>query len=310
MVYTIGETVFDIVFSRMNPIAAKVGGSALNSAVTCSQLGARVSFVSEIGTDTVGSHCLNFLEQHAISTNYVTRYDSHPTSLALAFLDANSNASYNFYKQLPAEFICKPIPLVSEDIVLFSSSFAMNARSRNSLVTILQKAIGVNALRMYDPNMRKPINQNSLEMNYIHENISYAHIVRASYEDCLLLFNHTRFDEIFEFLYSKGVQVAVFTKSNQAVEIFTSYMHKQYAVPCINPISTIGAGDTFNAAILYALYVKKVSGETLPYVSVDFWDIVIPFAIACSSRVCMSYDNYLDAAEAEQLQQLYNVGLL
>ena len=65
--YTIGETVIDLIFKNMQPQAAKVGGSALNTSVSLGRLGNRVSFISEIGTDELGDWCKRFLADNGVA---------------------------------------------------------------------------------------------------------------------------------------------------------------------------------------------------------------------------------------------------
>ena len=62
MIYAIGETVIDLIFKDMQPQAAKVGGSALNTSVSLGRLGDDVAFISEIGRDELGQWCIDFLK--------------------------------------------------------------------------------------------------------------------------------------------------------------------------------------------------------------------------------------------------------
>ncbi len=301
MIYTLGETVFDIVFRNMNPITAKVGGSALNTAVSLAHLGASVSFVSEMGTDTVGKHCKEFLKQQGVNTSYISTHSTHPTSLALAFLNQTNDAQYQFYKQLPKLFNCKPLQITHKDIVLFSSSFAISERTRESLLQILYTAQLQKSLIVYDPNIRSQVHARSTEMNYIEENFSKCHIVRASDEDCAAIFGHTNTVRIYKELQSKGVQICIITKNSKTVELFTPTFVSEFDVPEIIPVSTIGAGDTFNAGIIYALYKYGITYDTLNSTPLSFWVSAIHFAIACATTVCMSLDNYIDKQNTREL---------
>ena len=67
MIYTVGETVIDLIFKNMQPQAAKVGGSALNTSVSLGRLGNEVAFISEIGSDELGEWCLSFLNENGVT---------------------------------------------------------------------------------------------------------------------------------------------------------------------------------------------------------------------------------------------------
>ena len=73
-IYTIGETVLDILFKNQLPVTAKAGGACLNSAVTLGRLNLPVYFIGEYGMDEVGNIIDTFLKENHVSTQYVYRY--------------------------------------------------------------------------------------------------------------------------------------------------------------------------------------------------------------------------------------------
>ena len=120
-IYAIGETILDLIFENNNPIAAKAGGSMLNTAVSLGRLGLSVEFISEYGCDKPGELIDNFLSECGVSTNYLKKFTDGKTPLALAFLDKNKNASYTFYKDYPPERLEIEMPLIKQnDIVLLA----------------------------------------------------------------------------------------------------------------------------------------------------------------------------------------------
>jgi len=300
MIFTFGETVLDILFKQMQPVALKAGGSALNTSISLALLGNQVSFVSEIGNDQPGKFCVDFLKNNNVNVSHIQTYDGN-TSLALAFLNDKNDATYQFYKNLPNATEINNIEFSNNDLLLFSSSFALSQRVRNSLVGILENAKKNNTLVMYDPNMRKQIFAQSIENNYIIENFRYANVVRASDEDCQNIFGLSQPDQIFKKLQVYGVQVFIYTQSSNVVEVFTPFSQYKYSVLPLIPISTIGAGDTFNAGILHFLQQSLQTGVSLENLPSTFWDKAIPFAIQCASLVCMSLENYITPSQAERL---------
>ena len=68
---------------------------------------------------------------------------------------------------------------------------------------------------------------------------------------------------------------------------------KHYDAKKIEVVSTVGAGDNFNAGVVYGLLVAGVTFEDLKNgISEDKWDIVVKSAIDFSSLVCTTLDNY------------------
>lgn len=294
MIYTIGETVIDLIFKNMQPQAAKVGGSALNTSVSLGRLGNSVSFISEIGTDELGEWCKSFLARNGVDTAYLIQYDDKKTSLALAFLNENNDAKYQFYKEFTDSMPVVPIQFKSSDIVLFSSSFALNSRVRNLVADVLHNATEQGVLLMYDPNMRKKLSKESTEYAYLYENLHFADIVHISDEDALAMFGTSDVNAVFSELQKFNVRVLVFTQNKNDVVVVTDSYTLSYKVPHIKVISTIGAGDTFNAGLLHCLSKFHISKQNITTIGQKFWDETIPFAIRCAANVCQSMDNYIE----------------
>ncbi|MFO7869442.1 MAG: PfkB family carbohydrate kinase [Bacteroidales bacterium] len=294
MIYTIGETVLDIILQEMTARATKPGGSALNTAVSLAELGNNVSFISELGTDKIGDYIINFLHSKNINTSHIVKH-AHNTSLAIAHLDTNNDAQYEFYKPQPKSVYYPEIPIQQQDIVLFSSTYAIANRNRTALLRILKSAQDKNAIRIYDPNIRTQHNKKSNEYKRITENFTIANIVRASDEDCKSIFNTTTPHKVYSYLRKYNVSIFIMTRNKHKVDIITPQYSLQYPVPDIQPISTIGAGDTFNAGITHCLHhiTNKYTETSISTIPQTFWDNAIPFAIKCATTVCMSYENYL-----------------
>ena len=155
MVYCIGETVLDIIFRKDKVIAAKPGGSMLNSAVSLGRAGIHVEFISEIAEDQPGEMILTFLHDNSIGTTWLQRYANARTTVALAFLNQRADASYSFYADLPVERLTGPLPFpTKDDIVLFGSFYSLTDQIHEKLTGFLSVARENNSLILYDPNFR------------------------------------------------------------------------------------------------------------------------------------------------------------
>jgi fructokinase len=73
-------------------------------------------------------------------------------------------------------------------------------------------------------------------------------------------------------------------------------------VPRIETVSTIGAGDTFNAGILFGLIHEDVYYDDLATLPEATWDKVVSYAIRFSSEVCQSYQNYVSNEFAQSVK--------
>ena len=293
-IFAIGETVFDIIFKNGKPVASTPGGSMLNTAVSLGRLGLDVQFISEYGKDSVGNLVDDFLRNNGVRTGYTCRYDAFPSSLALAFLDENNNAEYSFYKNYPQKRldIAFPEPTGS-DIVIYGSFYGIEPEIYSRLKPFLEQARHKNALVIYDPNFRKAhLSRMDAYRPIMMENFKYADIVKGSDEDFEHIFRAGSAVESWQHLNDK-CDMLIYTANRRPVELCMSGIHDSYSVPPITPISTIGAGDTFNAGLISGLISQNVDKDKLKRLSQEQRAAIIERAIRFAGQVCMSYDNYI-----------------
>jgi len=304
-IYTIGETVLDIVFKNHQPVAAKAGGSMLNTAVSLGRLGLPVHFISEYGTDTVGHIIDDFLNINGVDTQHVYQYSEGKSALALAFLDEKNNANYSFYKSYPPQRLNIPFPEVNQDdIVMFGSFYGVTMEIRDILREFLLQAQQKNAIIIYDPNFRK---SHLFELDKLKpailENISLASIIRCSDEDLEMIFNVHDVDSAYDIIKQMCPNM-VYTSSSNAVYIRTPSVHKTFPVKKLEPVSTIGAGDNFNAGLVYGLFTHDINMNDTHTMTLQTWETLVNYGVDFASEVCMSYDNYI----SEDFAKSINIG--
>jgi len=298
-VFTIGETVLDIIFRQGKLVAAKPGGSMLNTSVSLARAGIPVHFISDFGADQPGEIITGFLEENGIATTYIHRYADGQTALALAFLDEKQDASYSFYKNYPKERLTGTFPQTKkDDILLFGSIFAISHELREKLFRFVQEAEASGAIVIYDPNFRRShLHELPLVLPLIRENFSVATIVRGSDEDFLNIFASANGRDALGELKNQGssgrVPWLVFTRNRSGVQVIGENIDLEVPVPVIVPVSTIGAGDAFNAGMICYLVKKKIGRDDIGRLKADEWKEMVTIAIRFAANVCMSYENYI-----------------
>ena len=299
-IFTIGQSVFDIMFKDEHPFAAKVGGSMLNSSVSLGRLGLDVFFLGEFGNDLAGNITLKFLKGNNVNTDYCYLYDKGQTTISLAFLDSQKNAEYNFYRNKPPKRLQLPWPEVTEqDIILFGSFYIFEEAIENKIYQFLKEAKTKGAFLVYDPNFRKPhynmIDQ--LKPKFL-KFFEMADIVRGSDEDFYGIFNESIFENVTShFENHKGWLIS--TSSQKVVNLKVENIIVSVDVPEIYPVSTIGAGDTFNAGVIYGIVKENIQPDNLNTISKDKIKKILETAVSFASEVCLSEDNYLSKEYCE-----------
>jgi fructokinase len=301
-IYTIGETLFDIIFKNGQPQAGKPGGAMLNSSVSLGRIGLPVSLISEYGEDDIGKIIDNFLVENGVSTSFSDHFKQGNTALAIAVLNERNDASYTFYKNYPINRFDMEFPRIQkDDIVLYGSIYAITKEIRSKFISFVTTAGENGGILLYDPNFRKAHASELDELRpLIIENIQKASIIRGSDEDFQNIFGASSPDDAWNVI-KKYCGCMVYTASSEAVFVRTTNFKGRFSVKQIKPVSTIGAGDNFNAGMIAAIYKNKLTGNELTRMGEEKWAKVISSGIEFASDVCMSYENYISDEFAAKL---------
>lgn len=323
-IYGIGETVYDIIFRDDQPQRAVPGGSTFNAIISLGRCGLHPTMVTETGDDHVGEIITSFMAANGVATNGVTINAGTKTHISLAFLDANDDAHYQFYKDHASARVEPRFPdFKADDIVIFGSFFAVNPAIRDYTREFLQRAHDAGAILYYDVNFRAAhIADLPRVKENIEENMRLASIVRASDEDLLCVYgeeiavNGDKSFDISEVYRSKIAPLCPFyicTKGPRGVDVFTpDGQQHHYPTTPLETVSTIGAGDNFNAGVCQCLAAKHISNEVLRKPTEDVLEAIVATGQAFAAEVCQSLDNYISpdfARKYRPASELPDVGV-
>ena len=250
----IGETVLDILFKDNRPQKAVPGGSTFNSIISLGRAGVPCAMVTEVGDDHIGDMTCQFLRENGVSDAFVRRRMGTKSHVTLAFLDEHNDAQYIFYKDHASAALDGELPHIQEDdMVLFGSFFAINPAIRPAVRSMLSEAHNAGAWLYYDINFRKThIADIPDVMPNIEENMRLATVVRGSMEDFGYLYNLTDADAIYA-LVRRFCSTLILTDGARTIRVYTLEGCATYPVKPIETVSTVGAGDNFNAGYIYAI---------------------------------------------------------
>lgn len=300
----IGETILDIIFKNDEPIGAVPGGSVFNGIISLGRVGLDASFISETGNDRVGKRIISFLEENHVDASKINVYPEVKSPVSLAFLNDNNDAEYIFYKDHPHDKLDFVFPDVqAEDIVMFGSFYAVNPVIRPQVYAFLDYAHQQGAILYYDVNFRASHRHELLKVTpNLLENFEYADIVRGSKEDFEVLFNKSDVDSVYRSQISFYCKNFIYTQGPEPLELrATGGISRQYPAAPTETVSTIGAGDNFNAGFVYGMVKYGITREMLETgVPEELWDQVVSEAQQFATNVCKSIHNSVDQAFADQ----------
>ena len=250
----IGETVLDILFKNDQPQKAVPGGSTFNSIVSLGRAGVPCAMVTEVGGDHIGELICRYLQENGVSSEYVCRHKHIKSHISLAFLNEHNDAQYVFYKDHAFVSLDGKLPKISkDDVVLFGSFFAINPFIRPVVGGLLRGAREAGAWLYYDVNFRKDhIPDLPVVMSNIEENMSLADVVRGSMEDFEYMYGLHDGDAIYKRV-SRHCPMLILTDGARSIRVYTPEGCETYPVEEIETVSTVGAGDNFNAGYIFAM---------------------------------------------------------
>ena len=305
----IGETVLDIIFRNDEPIGAVPGGSVYNSIISLGRAGIPTAFISETGNDRVGRRIISFLEANGVDVSCVCVHQDARSPLSLAFLNEQNDAEYMFYKDHPSDRLDFTYPQVKrDDVVLYGSYYAVNPVIRPQVHGFLEYAHQQGAILYYDVNFRASHRDEVMKLTpNIIENLELADIVRGSTEDFEVLYRKNDADAVYRSEISFYTKKFIYTCGAKPVELRADGgLCKQYPVTPTETVSTIGAGDNFNAGFVYGLLRHGITRDTIDQgLTPKQWDDTIAWGQQFSANVCKHIDNYISEDYGRQLQQSF-----
>ncbi len=298
----IGETIMDIIFKNGQPTAAVPGGSVFNGIISLGRLGANVTIVSETGNDRVGREILRFMEDNGVDSKNVNVYEDGRTPISLAWLNDKNDAEYDFYKDYPKARLDVEWPdIQKDDIVMMGSYFVLNPALRPKVKEFLTFARSRGALIYYDFNFRSTHKHEAIRLYAdILENLEFADIVRGSTEDLDNMFGNPNPTEVFKKEISFYCQNMLCTDAGGDVCLFSPQVTKKYPVTPVQTVSTIGAGDNFNAGIIFGLLRNNVGRDDLPSLTEEKWNKIVQTGMDLAAQVCQSLHNSISKEFAER----------
>ena len=297
----IGETILDILFRDGQPQAAVPGGSVYNAVISLGRMGQNVTFISETGNDRVGEMILANMRENGVDTANVNVFPEGKSPVSLAFLNERNDAEYIFYKDYPRQRLEVNMPEISsDDIIMIGSYFAITPVLRDKVKELLDRAHDAGAIIYYDVNFRSTHANEAIKlMPTIIGNFEYADILRGSTEDFQNMFRQPDADKVYSNHVGFYCPNFICTDADGDVRLRTKHVCKDYPVTPLKAVSTIGAGDNFNAGVVYGLLKYRVRRADLAELTEADWDAIIRCGMDFSADVCKSVSNSVSKEFAE-----------
>jgi len=236
---------------------ANVGGSPFNLAVGLARLGQPAAFFSAISTGFAGERLMRTLVEEGVNTQAVARLEA-PTTLSLIGLDAHGVPSYAFYGEGCADRLVQaddlkrvPAELALVNLGSYATVVEPVASTQRALVERERARGASGALIAYDPNIRLNVEPDLARWRgQLGWMLPRTDLLKVSDEDLGLLLPGTALADFAAHALAQGVKLVVITRGALGAMGWTSGASVTVPPVPVQVVDTVGAGDTFQAALI------------------------------------------------------------
>ena len=246
-VFTAGETAEGLALD------ARVGGSPFNVAVGLARMAQPVAFIGGLSTDAFGQRLLRALRDEGVATQTVQQVAA-PTTLGVVTTGADGVPAYAFHgehgadRQLDARAL-ERLPAAAR--VLQLGSFALVVEPVAATLRQLVEREHARLLVAYDPNVRLNVEPAVARWRAAVEWMAQrTHLLKISAEDAALLYPAEPLQALAQRWLAQGVALVVVTCGSEGAVAFTAQASARVDAEAVTLVDTVGAGDTFQAALL------------------------------------------------------------
>ena len=260
-VLVIGEALVDVVHGINGEIKNIPGGSPANTAVALARLGTKTYMKARTSSEKFGKEIRNYLTNQNVNLDYSLVVDS-PSSVIDAFIQKDGSAKYEANLNGAADYgwtfaeLNQEIDSDIQIIQLGSLTSYVEPGATNVEKWFAHLRQSNKYLLTFDPNIRHPLDgQNEEDVRSRAKKLaSLSHVVKASDEDLNWIFsNNDPKDSALKIIESGASLVVVTLGKNGAFAVNKKLEFVEVLAKEIKVIDTIGAGDTFAAALITQL---------------------------------------------------------
>lgn len=294
MLISCGDALIDFVPTKSGEgreaVMPAVGGSCLNVAIGMARLGAPTGFVGGISTDMFGRMIADHAAASNVELSLATRSD-HQTTLAFVRIVAGES-HYAFYDAETATrnwtFPRGTVPFDNVEAVHVGSTTLVNDQGAAETKALIADARASSTIS-FDPNCRPNlVKDKPAYLARMTEFAGTADLVKMSDVDFAYLFGEEPYQQRASALLGQGTILVVITRGNNgAIAWHAKAGEIEVEAPKVEVADTIGAGDSFQAALLFALHKQgRLARPQLKDTSTEELRRALSFAANCAGLTC------------------------
>ena len=254
----IGEVLWDLLLT-----GPQLGGAPANFAYHAHALGAEAHVITRVGSDDQGREILRRFRDMGLRHGAVQIDERAPTGTATVALSGNGLAHFTIQDNVAWDYLVadeKAITLASSaDAICFGSLAQRSESSRNAIQKLVASS-PAQALRVFDVNLR----QRFYTREVIERSLQLANVLKLNNDELPTLaamFNliGSTENQMESLARIFGLKVVALTRGANGSLLYQDLEDTRWSdcvsVP-VEVVDTVGAGDSFTAALVLGLLTK------------------------------------------------------
>ena len=257
-----GEVLWDVF-----PSDKKIGGAPLNVALRLQSLGINTDIISKVGKDINGAILVDYIQENRVSTGCIQKDNSLQTGKVTVLLDQDGSATYEIDHPVAwdkIELTNTLQDLVSNaDVFVFGSLSCRDKVSRSTLYQLVKTS----KFNVFDVNLRAPYYTNDILLHLMN----VSDFIKFNDEEIIEIsgFNNLKYSSLEEYIkaiskFTKTNKICVTRGAEGAILYLNDTFYYNKGIK-VNVVDTVGAGDSFLAALISKLLKKED-----PQMALDF----------------------------------------
>ncbi|MGO9404195.1 MAG: carbohydrate kinase family protein [Terriglobales bacterium] len=285
----VGEVLWDLLLS-----GPQLGGAPANFAYHAHALGAEAYVVTRVGNDDYGREIIRRFREMGLPDTAVQVDDTVPTGIAKVELSGDGLAHFTIPEKVAWDFLAltgEALAVVGEADAVCFGSLAQRCEPSRSTIQQLVTAAPADALRVFDINLR----QQFYSRDVIEDSLRLANVLKlnddelpvlaemfklADADDGFAADTRTRVSALHEIkrqiewlAESFGLRLVALTRGANGSLLWQGGRWSDCPSHPVKVVDTVGAGDSFTAALVLGLLrkmdldeINKIANEVARYV--------------------------------------------
>jgi 2-dehydro-3-deoxygluconokinase len=249
------------------------GGDTSNAAIAAARQGARVGYITALGSDMPGDSFMRLWQREGVDTSTVIRTDRYQTGV---YFVTHDQAGHHFlhYRadSAAAMFTVADVPTaaIAAARILYVSGISqgISASACDAVFAAIDTARRNGVKLAYDTNYRSRLWPPARAASVMHAAMAHADYAMPGLEDARTLTGLTDPDAMLDFYLTLGPKVVLLKMGADGAYLATADGRQRIPAHTVVPVDATGAGDTFCGSFLARILAGDEAEAAARYAAV------------------------------------------